>query len=74
MKASEAKLLTQQNELKIESILKNIESDAKTGRIAHRTPPDSYITDETKNKLMGLGYRLSLNTLPFGEIMLTVEW
>jgi hypothetical protein len=74
MESTFARKITEENEIKIESILSQIENDAKIGKNKHRLPIDVLITDKTKNKLMSLGYKISQQKGFLGEEIFVIEW
>lgn len=71
MKATEAKRITEQNQLSLTDALKQIEGAANSGRSA-------YVFDnlhlDTFTRLIELGYKVSKFTDPMGWDFTKIEW
>jgi len=71
MKATEAKKITEQNQLSLTAALNIIEEQAKAGR---NMAMFDNLHDDTFNRIVELGYRVSKFTDPLGVMFIRVEW
>lgn len=71
MKASEAREITEQNQLSLTDALKIIEGEAKRGG---KMCVFNNLHYETFSKLLSLGYRVSKHTDPIGIELDRIEW
>ena len=72
MNANDLLLITLENQLKIEDVLKWCEDEAKKGRCEF--PLIRYVSTELISELGRLGFRVQKKQSPIGETVYIVSW
>lgn len=72
MNANDLLLITLENQLKIEDVLKWCEDEAKQGRCEF--PLVRYVSTELISELGRLGFRVQKKQAPMGETVYIVSW